>query len=137
MMMIQTRHRGFYCHVRTIGLIVRTHVASQKTLVAMVNAVHWKKLLAVMTRFTAVLETWFATQAMTKLPIASCQTLPMTQQSQIEFNFKLSQINIHSDDDLVSPKKHLLFIQCAHASTKKKKNVELYQSIIMFNIIIL
>ena len=122
MMMIQTRHRGFYCHVRTIGLIVRTHVASQKTLVAMVNAVLWKKPLAVMTRFTAVLETWFATQAMTKLPIASCQTLPMTQQSQIEFNFKLSK-SIFIQTMILYLLRNIYYSFSAHMPRQRKRKM--------------
>ena len=86
-----------------------------------------------MTKSTVVQETWFATQTIQRLPRVFYPT-PMTlklPKISIEFSRKKEAIFIQIFL-LYLAKKHLLFIQCAHASTRRKKN----QSIIMFIIII-
>ena len=117
-------------------MIVKTHVASPKTLAVMANVVHWKKLLVAMTKFTAVLETWFATPAMPALPIASYQT-KMTQLLSTDMVQNLSKsIFIQTRTMILYLLRNIYYSFSAHMPRqRKKKNVELYQSIIMFNII--
>ena len=89
-----------------------------------------------MTKFTAVPETWFATQAMPALPIASYQT-KMTQLLSTEMVQNLSKsIFIQTRTMILYLLRNIYYSFSAHMPRqRKKKNVELYQSIIMFNII--